>query len=125
MAHGYDIGIRLVELLEGEVVAVRLSDPLRQLAVATPAYLAKHGIPAHPEELHRHTCINWRQDGSSALYRWELEKNGHKLTVTVKGAMILNDRELAVAAAVQDLGIAFWAEHAYVRSRFGRTRCPA
>ena len=111
VAHGFDLGIRLGELLEEEVVAVRLGGPLRQLAVASPAYLATHGTPTHPEDLHRHTCINWRQDGSPTLYHWEFEKNGQQLTVAVKGSLILNDRELAVAAAVRGLGVAFWAEH--------------
>ena len=111
VAHGYDLGIRLGEFLEEEVVAVPLGAPLRQLAVASPAYLAAHGTPTHPEELHQHTCINWRQDGSPALHHWEFEKQGQQLTVAAKGALILNDRELAVAAAAQALGIAFWAEH--------------
>ena len=111
VAHGYDLGIRLGELLEEEVVAVRLGGQLRQLAVASPDYLARHGVPLRPEDLHRHTCINWRQDGSPALYRWEFEKDGQELSVAVKGALILNDRELAVTAALQGLGIAFWAEH--------------
>ncbi len=111
VAQGYDLGIRLGEFLEEEVVAVRLGRPLRQLAVASPAYLAAHGIPTRPEELHAHTCINWRQDGSLALYQWEFEKDGHQVSVAVKGALTLNDRELAVAAAVQGVGVAFWAEH--------------
>jgi DNA-binding transcriptional LysR family regulator len=38
-------------------------------------------------------------------------KNGQELTVAVKGALTLNDRQLAVEAAVQGCGIAFWAEH--------------
>ena len=31
--------------------------------------------------------------------------------MAVRGVLTLNDREFAVAAAVQGLGIAFWAEH--------------
>ena len=76
VAHGYDLGIRLGELLEDEVVAVRLGGQLRQIAVASPEYLARHGVPTQPEDLHRHICINWRQDGSLTLYRWEFEKDG-------------------------------------------------
>ena len=111
VAHGYDVGIRLGELLEEEVVAVRLGSPLRQLAVASPAYLAAHGTPTRPEQLHQHICINWRQEGSPTLYQWEFEKGGQELTVAVNGALTLNDRQLAVEAAVQGLGIALWAEH--------------
>lgn len=49
VAHGYDLGVRLGEYLEEEVVAIRLSGPLRQLAVASPEYVARHGRPKHPE----------------------------------------------------------------------------
>ena len=111
VALGYDLGIRLGELLEQEVVALRLGDPIRQLAVASPTYLAKCGIPTRPEDLHHHNCINWRQDGSPLFYHWEFEKDGQHLAIAVKGTLTLNDRELAVAAAAQGLGIAFWAEH--------------
>ena len=109
------VDLRLVRVGAGAVAQRRArldkGGPLRQLAGASPAYLAKHGTLVHPEDLHRHTCINWRQDGSPTLYHWEFEKDGQQLTVAVKGSLILNDRELAVAAAVQGLGVAFWAEH--------------
>ncbi len=111
VSHGYDLGIRLGELLEEEVVAIRLGGELRQLAVAAPGYLERRGVPLHPEQLHRHACINWRQSGSSTEYRWEFAKNGQQVAVAVKGPLILNDRGLALRAAVQGAGIAFWAEH--------------
>ena len=111
VANGFDLGIRLGELLEDGVVAVKIGGPLRQIAVASPAYLAEHGTPTRPEELHQHVCINWRQDGSASLYHWEFENNGQALAIAVNGPLILNDRELAIAAAVSGVGIAFWAEH--------------
>ena len=111
VARGCDLGIRLGELLEEDVVAIKLGGPLRQIAVASPAYLKKHGRPKHPEDLHAHSCINWRQQGSPVVYRWEFAKGNQQLSVAVKGPLILNDRELAVAAALQGFAIAFWAEH--------------
>ena len=44
VAHGFDLGTRLGELLEEELVAVRLGGTIRQLAVASPDYLAKHRL---------------------------------------------------------------------------------
>jgi DNA-binding transcriptional LysR family regulator len=110
VAAGFDAGLRLGERLEQDMVAVKLGGPLRQLAVASPGYLARHGTPRTPEELLNHTCINWRQSGSLAVYPWEFARDGKWFEVAVKGPLILNDRRLAIDAAMEGLGIAFWSE---------------
>ena len=111
VAERYDLGIRLGEFLEEGVVAFPTGGPIRQLAAASPGYLARHGTPRHPKDLHQHRCINWRQPGSTTAYRWEFAKGKKQLAVAVNGPLILNDRAAAAAAAVQGIGIAFWAEH--------------
>ncbi len=111
VAGGYDLGIRLDELLEDGVVSFKLGGPLRQLAVASPGYLARHGTPKHPNDLHRHRCINWRQSGTAVPYRWEFARGKSRVAVAVNGPLILNDRASALSAALQGIGIAFWVEH--------------
>jgi DNA-binding transcriptional LysR family regulator len=107
---GYDVGIRLGEFIAADMVAVRLSDEQRQIAVASPAYLKQYGRPDTPADLLHHRCINWRQPGASGCYSWEFLTNGRWSSVAVKGPLIVSHRELAVSAAVQGVGIAFWAE---------------
>jgi DNA-binding transcriptional LysR family regulator len=110
VAGGYDAGIRLGERLEQDMVAVPLGGPLRQLAVASPDYLARHGAPRTPQELLQHACINWRQAGTPAPYAWEFAHEGRWFEVAVTGPLILNDRRLAVDAAIAGLGITFWTD---------------
>lgn len=110
VAGGFDAGIRLGERLEQDMIAVKLGGPLRQLAVASPSYLARHGTPRTPQELLQHACINWRQSGSSAVYSWEFAQDGKWFEVAVNGPLILSDRRLAVEAAAEGLGIAFWSD---------------
>ncbi len=62
---GFDVGIRLGELLEDDMVAVKLGNDIRMCAVASPEYIAKHGRPKNPGELHSHRCINWRWAGKT------------------------------------------------------------
>jgi DNA-binding transcriptional LysR family regulator len=111
VASGFDVGIRLGEFLDADVVGIPISDRLRQIPVASPAYVLEFGKPLHPRDLHAHRCINWHQQGAHGLYHWEFEKQGQKLAVAVDGPVILNDRSLAVAAALQGAGIAMWVEH--------------
>ena len=110
VAAGYDIGARLGEFLEADMVAVRLGGEQRQLAVASPDYISRHGRPETPADLLRHRCINWRRPGSAGPYAWEFARNGQWFSVAVNGPLIVSRRDMAIAAAVQGVGIAFWAE---------------
>jgi DNA-binding transcriptional LysR family regulator len=107
---GYDVGVRLGESLEADMVAVQLSGEQRQLVVASPDYVARHGRPEQPADLLQHRCINWRQPGSAGLHKWEFVKDGRWFSVAVDGPLIVSRRGMAVAAAVQGVGLAFRAE---------------
>jgi DNA-binding transcriptional LysR family regulator len=108
----FDIGIRLGELLDDDMVAVKLGSDIRMCAVASPEYVAKHGKPANPGDLHNHRCINWRWAGRNGIYNWEFFKDGHWMSVAVDGPLIVSCSDMAISAAVQGVGIAFWAEYA-------------
>jgi DNA-binding transcriptional LysR family regulator len=112
VAAGFDVSIRIGELLEEDMVAVKIGDDIRQLAVASPDYIARHGTPKVPSDLHSHRCINWRWPGTSGLYNWEFAKDGRWFSVAVNGPLIVSHRDAAVIAAVQGVGIAFWGEYA-------------
>ncbi|MDB5427535.1 MAG: LysR family transcriptional regulator, partial [Phenylobacterium sp.] len=60
VAGRFDAGIRGGERLDKDVIAIRLTPDMQMMAVASPDYLAGHGEPKVPADLHRHVCINWR-----------------------------------------------------------------
>src|SRR5262249_34270590 len=107
---GYDAGARLGEFLEADMVAVKLGGEQRQLVVASPDYIMRYGRPGQPSDLLRHRCITWRQPGSAGLYKWEFLKDGRWFAIAVNGPLIVSHRSMAVTAAVQGVGLAFWAE---------------
>jgi DNA-binding transcriptional LysR family regulator len=88
VAGRFDAGIRIGERLEKDMIAVRLTPDIPMLAVASPQYLAHHGEPKAPADLHRHACINWRFPGSGAVYRWKMEKKNKKIELEVSGPLI-------------------------------------
>src|SRR6476661_828597 len=47
VAGGYDAGIHLGEMIDQDMIAVPASGPQRLVVVGAPAYLARHGAPAH------------------------------------------------------------------------------
>jgi DNA-binding transcriptional LysR family regulator len=105
VAGRFDAGIRIGERLEKDMIAVRLTHDVKMIAVASPKYLARHGEPKVPADLHRHACINWRFPGSGAVYRWPMEKKNKRLELEVSGPLISNLQEVVVEGALPGLGI--------------------
>jgi DNA-binding transcriptional LysR family regulator len=110
VAGGYDAAIRIGEVIEQDMVAIKLGAELRQVAVASPAYLARKGTPRHPRDLTSHACIGWRWPGHETPYKWEFQESGKWFEVIVEGPVITNLKDFGLEAAVDGLGIAFAAE---------------
>lgn len=108
---GFDAGVRLGEAAPQDMVAVRISNDIRFLAVASPDYVSGFGKPVVPDDLQRHRCIRQRLS-SGKRYRWEFEKHGQEIAVDVPGSLTLDDSDLMVEAAAYGLGIAYVPESA-------------
>jgi DNA-binding transcriptional LysR family regulator len=104
---GFEAGVRLGERLQKDMIALKLGGDYEMMAVATPAYLARFGLPTHPRDLHRHRCINWRWPSDGSLYRWEFERGREKLEIAVEGPLIVTDFDLAFQGALAGAGIAY------------------
>jgi DNA-binding transcriptional LysR family regulator len=70
----------------------------RWLVVATPAYWARHGIPAHPSDLPRHPCALYRTPFGEVLRQWTFEKGGERVAVNVDGWLVSDSRHAHDAA---------------------------
>jgi DNA-binding transcriptional LysR family regulator len=110
VAGGFDAALRIGEVIERDMIAVRLGPDLRQIAVASPDYLAKQGRPEHPRDLVNHRCIRWRWSGHKTPYAWEFFEKDGWFSVTVDGPLIVSDKEMALRATLQGIGIGFPVE---------------
>jgi LysR family transcriptional activator of dmlA len=108
----FDICIRFGQPPDARVIARRLA-PNRRLLCAAPAYLARRGHPARPQDLSGHNCIGIRQ-GDEAYGTWRMASgSGSRLrsvTVKTQGTLATNDGEIAVSWALDGLGILMRAE---------------
>lgn len=96
-------------------LAIRISsgpDPMliaRPLArcdsvlVASPAYLARHGVPDLPADLERHRCLSYANFGKSV---WELARGGETARVAVSSHFSANEATTLLRAALAGGGIA-------------------
>ena len=105
LAAGFDAGIRYDERLERDMIAVPIGPrEQRYVTAASPAYLAAHGRPEHPNDLLRHTCIRHRFASGVTLH-WEFERNGQTIKITPSGPLIATSARLELDAAIQGLGL--------------------
>jgi DNA-binding transcriptional LysR family regulator len=105
-----DAGIRLGESLEKDVVAIPVSGPLRMAAIASPAYLKRHGVPKTPRDLRSHRCINLRLPSAGTIYKWEFERGAEKMDIAVDGPLIFDAGGMVVDAALAGVGLGFVLE---------------
>lgn len=113
VAAGYDAGVRLGEVIEQDMIAIPVTGDQREMAVASPAYLAIHNTPAHPRDLVHHRCIGWRPAPNVAPYRWEFEENGVPFDVAVEPQITTNDLRLMLRTALAGGGITFAPEETF------------
>lgn len=105
---GYDAGVQLGELLDADMIALRLTPPIRFAVAGSPRYFQIHGRPSCPSELRSHDCIRVRL-GDGSLGRWAFVENGDLSHIIVEGRIITNDYNLALNASEQGLGLTYCA----------------
>ena len=110
VAAGFDLAITIGEVIAQDMIAAPLGGELRQIVVASPAYLSRHGVPAHPRALLSHECIVWRWPGQQHPFTWEFFEDGRWFSVNPTGSLIVNDKPLALRMALVGHGIAFAIE---------------
>ncbi|MGE7137691.1 LysR family transcriptional regulator [Luteibacter sp. NPDC031894] len=103
VALGFDAGIRFLEQVPEDMIAVPMGGDQQGACVASPEYIAEHGIPQHPNDLFQHDCIRFRFP-SGRLYKWEFEQGTKKLELDVRGRVTFGDLRLALDAAVAGIG---------------------
>ncbi len=106
IAQGYDAAIGGGFDLSPGVVARRLA-PAHRVLVASPGYLARHGAPASPADLHQHDGILIRSPQTGRVRPWALvNRDRQQAPVTLRLRMTMSDPGAACDAASMGLGIA-------------------
>ena len=102
---GIDVAVRIGTLDDSSLVGIRLADNQR-VVVASPAYLAAHGTPAHPDELDRHACLTFGNSGNQSR-GWLFSIDGEVVPVRVGGPLECNDGAVLHAWALAGHGLAW------------------
>jgi len=106
VAGGFDAGVRFGEQLEQDMVAVQVGPAMQAAIVASPTYLDGKRRPQEPEDLRDHQCIG-RIFTTGADFRWEFERDGKAVALSINAGIVFNDDALVVAAALQGAGVGY------------------
>lgn len=107
---GFDAGVRLGETVEKDMVAVRVGPDWRLVAIGSPDYFARRGVPKAPQDLVAHNCINLRLTSGGGFYAWEFQKDGRDVRMRVDGQLAFNSTLPMVDAAIAGYGVAYVPE---------------
>ncbi|HUC71162.1 MAG TPA: LysR family transcriptional regulator [Stellaceae bacterium] len=110
VAMGFDAGIGPQDRAEADMIAVRVTGPMKLVVVGSPAYFVRRRAPRTPEDLTRHDCVQYRRGVDGATIEWPFERAGKSQRISVDGRITLNDPEFALRAAVDGLGITYTIE---------------
>ena len=110
VAKGFDAGIGPRDRVPTDMIAVRVAGPMKIAVVGAPAYFARWRRPRTPEDLSRHSCVQYRRATDGNVFVWPFERNRKTHRISVEGPVMVDDPELAIRAAVDGLGIAYTIE---------------
>ncbi len=103
---GFDLAIRHASRVPESHIATPLCES-RSVLLASPDYLARRGLPEHPQELAHHECLLYLRDGTPS---WSFERTVgrrrvERVSVPVRGPLKANNSEVLREAVSAGLGI--------------------
>jgi DNA-binding transcriptional LysR family regulator len=107
---GLHAGIRVGNLIDDQMIAVKLTGPRKIVYFASPDYLERRGRPSEPMDLLGHDCIRYRYVTSGEIMNWPFRDPDGPGRIDVPGSIIVNNTSAMVDAAIQGLGIAWIGE---------------
>lgn len=99
----HDVGLRWGEQKPSALRITKVAES-RQILCASPAYLARHGAPACPEDLSRHNCLMMSCLGLVAN-EWAFVIDGQPTVMKVSGNYVVNGGHGNYEAVISGLGI--------------------
>lgn len=102
LREGVDLVIRLTDDPPQGMVARALM-PVRQLLLASPAYIRAHAPLRSPEDLMGHSCLAIGEQERDS--RWRFVRGQESVAVAVAGRCTVNHSEMRLAAIEAGLGV--------------------
>lgn len=104
---GFDAGIRLGEAVAKDMVAVKISPPVRWVVVGSSDYIARRGAPRDLEDLLDHDGILYRFRSANSVHRWSFVRASQTIAVQPRRRIVVDDLATIASLALDGHGLAF------------------
>jgi LysR family transcriptional regulator for bpeEF and oprC len=101
---GIDCAVRGGALPDSSLIARRIG-VLHFVTCASPAYLAEHGRPDHPNDLQKHRCVNYFSSKTGKIYDWDFARGDEQIQVAMPSCLAVNDSTAYISAGLAGLGV--------------------
>lgn len=97
-----DVALRIGHLADSALIATRIGT-VRRVICASPAYLARRGVPLQPNDLAGHDGISFQ--GFATAPEWRYRGDSAAFAVEPRAKLAVNTTEAAIQAALAGLGV--------------------
>jgi LysR family transcriptional regulator for bpeEF and oprC len=106
VAEHVDCAVRTGRITDASLVARQIGE-LHYVCCASPAYLARCGVPAQPSDLDRpeHSVISYFNARATGAPTFGFRKDGRRLDIHGHSQLAVNDANVALAACLAGLGV--------------------
>ncbi|MEK1889495.1 MAG: LysR family transcriptional regulator [Phyllobacterium sp.] len=102
---GIDIALRVADLPDSSMVAVRVGGDVKRVVVASPRYLARHPRIVEPADLARHQIVTTTHFGQDAWVFPPAAGSSIARSVHLKPRLVVNSVRAALASAIDGHGV--------------------
>ena len=99
---GFDVTLRIADLPSSSLIARKIA-PVSVAVCAAPSYLARRGVPAHPDDLRSHDCLTYGYLATGN--QWKLTGADGDHWIHIPWTLCTNNGEVLRDAAVKGRGI--------------------
>jgi DNA-binding transcriptional LysR family regulator len=100
---GFDVTLRIASELPSSSLIARKVAPASLVVCAAPSYLARRGVPAHPDDLRTHDCLAYGYLATGN--QWKLTGPDGDHRINISWTLCANNGEVLRDAAVKGRGI--------------------
>lgn len=100
---GVDVAIRMDRIEDEDLIARRIYEA-RHVLCASPAFLRRHGAPAHPGDVDPARCIGFAPGPSVQTRRWTFRRGEESVEVAPEGNLAFNSSDALMRTAARGAG---------------------
>ena len=104
VAEGVDLAVRIGDLPDSSLIATRIGQT-GFVMCGSPEYLATRGVPAHPDDLHRHSVVGYVAPDTAVRFTYRFLVDGAVKTVNFPSRLNVDDGEALVGAGARSVGL--------------------